>query len=111
MINYDSWIEKTQLKKDLKASGSRVVLFAADWCGYCRRFISMLKSFDRTGVNARNLIIANIDSEDGSLWEDYQIDLVPTIIVFKDGKETFRRNGRPGIGLQEKDLEEALKAA
>ncbi len=111
MINFGSWIEKTQFEKDLKAPGSKVVLFAAEWCGYCRRFISMIKSSHSSEVNAQNFIIVNVDSEDRSLWDQYHIDLVPTLVVFKDGREVFRRDARAGIGLQEKDLDDALKAA
>lgn len=70
----------------------------------------MLKSYNSPGSENQSLIIVNVDSGGGSLWDEYHIDLVPTLIVFKDEKEIFRRNGRPSIGLQQNDLEDALKA-
>jgi hypothetical protein len=54
--------------------------------------------------------VVNVDSGDGSLWEDFKIDLVPTIFVFLKGKEIFRRDGRPFVGLEKKDLEDAIRS-
>ena len=102
------WLEKNEFEKKLTLPGSAVVLFAADWCGYCRRFISMLGNYSG---DTKNLLLVNVDSGDGALWDIYHINLVPTLIVFKEGKEAYRRNARPGVGLQKEDLDAAIRAA
>jgi thioredoxin 1 len=107
MIDFTNWMEKSEFQKSLGLPGSKIVVFAAEWCGYCRRYIAVLQNFKQD--LSQKLEIVNVDSEDGSLWDEYSISLVPTIIVFKEGKEVFRRNGRASIGLQQKDLEQALE--
>jgi thioredoxin 1 len=109
MIESGAWLGKSDLEKNLKSPGPTIVLFAAEWCGYCRRFISMMKTFQTE--QPRKVSIVDADSEGGSLWDDYRLDLVPTVVVFKNGAEIFRRNGRPGAGLEAKDLQDALNAA
>jgi thioredoxin 1 len=111
MIETGSWIEKDEFEKDLKLPGERIVLFAADWCGYCRRFISLLSNYKGSEGASREIIIVNVESGDGSLWDKYKVDLVPTLVVFKDGKETFRRGARPSVGLRESDLKDVLEAS
>jgi thioredoxin-like negative regulator of GroEL len=43
------------------------------------------------------------------LWERFGISIVPTIIVFRDGRPVFRRDGVQGRGLPKKAIEETLK--
>jgi thiol-disulfide isomerase/thioredoxin len=107
------WIDKDQFENKLSTSKEGLIfVFAADWCGYCKRFIQLLDDYKSPqSDNYVKVEIVDIDSGDGSLWDRYQIPLVPTIAVFKHGKEVFRRNGRSGIGLTKPDLEAALEAA
>ena len=49
-------------------------------------------------------------SDDGNpLWEVFSIEVVPTIIIFKDGKAVFRRDGVLGRGLSGKAIEETVE--
>ena len=91
----------------LKSDSTKVVVFVASWCGYCRRFFDIASSPEIEG----ELNAVDVDDEDESLWDEFRIPLVPTIFVFQNGKEIFRQNGRPGIGLVKGDLERALAAA
>ena len=45
---------------------------------------------------------------DESLWDEYLIRAVPTLIVFKDGKSVFRRDARLGGGLRLSEVEQGL---
>ena len=104
-MNITPFIERKDFARILRESKSPwVVVFATRWCGYCRRFLEVAKSSEFGG----ELFIVDVDSEDESLWEEYNIPLVPTIMVFKDGREVFRQDGRPNIGLLKGDLERAL---
>ncbi len=96
----------------MKSSEPQLVLFAADWCGYCRRFLGVISEYKKSGNGKDHAVnVVNIDSGDGSLWETYNVDLVPTLIVFSNGKQVFRRDAKPMIGLRQPDLEDALIAA
>jgi hypothetical protein len=52
--------------------------------------------------------LIDADDPDESLWDDFSIKIVPTLIVFKDGKSIFRRDGKSGTGLRMSDLEQGL---
>jgi thiol-disulfide isomerase/thioredoxin len=114
-VKIRQWIEKDEFEGQiLRSSTARIVLFAADWCGYCRRFLGMASEYDLKSkmapVSSCELEVVNIDSGDGSLWDSFDVKLVPTLLVLQDGKQIFRRDGRPMRGLGKEDLEDALKA-
>lgn len=108
------WIEKDEFENQiLKSSVPRIVLFAADWCGYCSRFLTIVKEYQsvKEDLSPRSdeVAVVNVDSGGGSLWDDFKIDLVPTIAVFLNGTQIFRRDGKPLRGLGQGDLEDAIK--
>jgi hypothetical protein len=51
---------------------------------------------------------ADLSSYDNPLWETFQINVVPTVIFFKDGRPLIRKDGTLGRGLSKKDLEELV---
>lgn len=109
------WIEKDEFESQILTSSTpRLVLFAAEWCGYCRRFLNMASDFDLKSnllsAPSSELEVVNIESGDGSLWDTFNVNLVPTILVFLNGKQIFRRDARRLKGLGKEDLEDALKA-
>ena len=81
-------------------------MFAAKWCGFCSRFLNEARALDSKVGD--ELFLVNADEPDESLWDQYSIKIVPTIIIFKDGKQAFRRDGRSMAGLSEKDLTQAI---
>jgi thioredoxin-like negative regulator of GroEL len=102
------WVGKKEFEHEiLVSSAPTIVLFAAEWCGYCRRFLNLVNEYR----NDSEVAVVNVDSEDGSLWDDWNIDLVPTLAVFSGGKEIFRRNGKSFVGLGQRDLEDSINAA
>ncbi|MDG6922357.1 MAG: glutaredoxin family protein [Nitrososphaerota archaeon] len=102
----DRWLSKSELESSIVNSGEpKIAVFAAKWCGFCKRFIELITKYNHSGPLPISIIDA--DSDDGSLWEKYRIDIVPTIVVFKGGKKIFRQGGRSMRGLNENDLEAA----
>ncbi len=86
----------------LKRPGTWIVGFLADWCPFCRSFLphlDALRSLDGPGV-----LLADVTDEGSPLWETFGIDVVPTVIVFRDGAPVYRRDGRLGRGLGAEDL-------
>jgi thioredoxin-like negative regulator of GroEL len=85
------------------------VLFAAKWCGFCTRLIEQARSLVPPSETLLSLI--DTDDPDESLWEEFSIKAVPTLIVFKDGKILLRKDARLGAGLKISELENALEKA
>lgn len=52
---------------------------------------------------------AAIDEEENPLWDEYSIEIVPTVLFFENGKVVRRLDGKPGRGLAGRDLGEALR--
>lgn len=51
----------------------------------------------------------DISNDEDPLWETFDINVVPTVIVFRDSRPIFRRDGLLGRGLSEKAIEETLQ--
>jgi thioredoxin 1 len=92
----------------LRRSGTWAILYLADWCPFCRDFAPTFEA--AAGSGAFQIATADLTDEDSPLWDIFRIDVVPTIIAFREGKIIFRRDGRLGRGLAPPDVT-ALKAA
>lgn len=86
---------------DLNRPGKWAVAFLADWCPFCRRFVPDFSALDSNGFG---LAWADISADDNPLWDRFDIEVIPTVIVFRDRKAIFRADGRYGIGLLPDDL-------
>ena len=79
--NYEDAVA-TQGKKVL-------VIFGADWCGYCNLLKRDLKDMSLDGYV---VCIVNIDDRP-DLNKSNRVSLLPTSVVIKDGKEIGRKQG------------------
>lgn len=100
---------KFELEVQLKKSKRALGLFHASWCPYCRSFLSVFKKNTAKGGFSTALSV-KVDDYDSPLWDEYSIGAVPTVILFDEGKVRRRLDGRFGQGLNEKQLNEWLKA-
>ncbi len=92
-----------ELNSILEKTEKVLVLFYASWCPYCRNFVPV---FDKkiANFNFGSVIHVLLDDYDNPLWDDYDIEAVPTVIFFEKGKVSKRLDGKFGVGLNEKQL-------
>ena len=85
----------------LQSNKKIFVLFYASWCPFSIRFLPIFEKFaeDKT----RSCTQVKTDDKT-ALCEEYSIDVVPTVIFFKNGKAAKRLDGIQGAGLDEKQL-------
>ena len=89
-----------------RAAEPTLVMFTTSWCPFCRRFKpKFIDAATRADVRS---VIAYIDDWENPLWDEYGIDVVPTLVLFEKGKPGSRRDGVLGRGLGEKDIDEIL---
>lgn len=86
----------------LKAEGPVLVDFWAEWCMPCKM---QGPAIDKLAAEGYQVGKVNVD-EEGALAAAYGVMSIPTLIIFKDGKEADRM-----VGLQSKDaLANKIKA-
>jgi thioredoxin 1 len=100
MIEVDN---KEDLDTQLRINEKVLALFYASWCPYCKSFVP---TFNKKIVEVKigKVIHVFLDDYDNPLWDDYNIEAVPTIIFFEKGKVSRRLDGKFGRGLNEKQL-------
>ena len=74
------------------ASGTTLVDFWATWCGPCRMQAPILDSFEAEMGETVKVGKVDVDEEPG-IAQRFNIFSIPTIIVFRDGKEVARTVG------------------
>src|ERR1022692_2919971 len=82
-----------------------VVDFYATWCGPCREFSPMLDRVAGGYTDKIKFVKVNVDESPG-LAQNYQVQAIPTVLMFKDGKLADRITGVPA----EADLKSKLDA-
>jgi thioredoxin len=85
----------------LRRSGAWAVAFLADWCPFCQEFSPRFSALAVSGVH---LLIADLSSAESPLWDRFDVEVVPTVVVFRDGSSVARFDGRSGYGLDSSDL-------
>ena len=88
--------EKQMTNDELNASinSSKTVLvdFGASWCPPCKQMEPVLKSL--TENNKEKFALVKVDGgRDQDILQAYKVTALPVFIVFKDGKEVWRKDG------------------
>ena len=80
------------------ANGTTLVDFYADWCGPCRMVSPVV---DEIAEERRDITVGKVNVDDeNALAMKYGVMSIPTLIVFKDGKEKARIVGaRPKAAI------------
>ncbi|CEP43334.1 thioredoxin [Paraclostridium sordellii] len=98
-------IETEEFKNEVEnATETTIVDFFATWCGPCKMLSPVFEEIDQNVEEAKFLKVDIDKSLD--LARRFEVTTVPTVIVFKDGKEAGRLVGF----IPKQKLEEMVKA-
>ncbi len=80
------------------AHGTALVDFYADWCGPCRMVSPIV---DEIAEERADITVGKVNVDDeNALAIEYGVMSIPTLLVFKDGRETARLVGaRPKAAI------------
>ncbi|MHC1684448.1 MAG: thioredoxin [Clostridiaceae bacterium] len=73
----------------IKKEGVTLVDFFAVWCGPCKMIAPVLEELSTEMAGKANIVKVDIDQQ-SHLADEYRISSVPTMVIFKDGKEVER---------------------
>ena len=103
--NFEGFETDSKNLEDQVNSGTKLVLFYADWCGHCKKIKPV---WDETAkeVNTDEVKMIKVNcgegtDEDQRVMKKYSIDGYPTIIKFVDGKATLYQGDRDSDSFKE----------
>lgn len=97
--------KEQELDNIINSSKEVLVLFYASWCPFSAEFLPVFEKYSQDKAQGFCRILT--DKVEGC-DEKYSVDVVPTVILFKNGKVSKRLDGVPGEGLDERQLVEML---
>tara|TARA_B100001109_G_C18675310_1_gene386037 strand:- start:160 stop:480 length:321 start_codon:yes stop_codon:yes gene_type:complete len=70
-----------------------VVDFYADWCGPCRMLGPMLQSLSEELEEVADIVKFDFEANSQQVPDKHDVKVLPTLIIFKQGRELDRTEG------------------
>jgi thioredoxin 1 len=96
---------KSSFKKIISSETPVLVDFFAEWCGPCKMLAPILKEVKEELGDAVKIVKIDVDTNQ-SIATKYQVKGVPTMLLFKNGKQVWRQSGV----LQKKDIVQIIQS-
>jgi len=96
---------KSSFNKIINSETPVLVDFFADWCGPCKMLAPILKEVKEELGAAVKIVKVDVDKNQ-LLASKYQVRGVPTMLLFKNGKQVWRQSGV----LQKSDIINTIKS-
>jgi len=92
------------LDKILKTNDRVIALVYASWCPFCRKFLPVFQQY----AQEKKQYFLCVQDDEERIGDKYSIQIFPTVLFFEKGSISKRLDGKPGVGLSEKQLEEFI---
>jgi thioredoxin 1 len=76
----------------IKGNKPVLVDFYADWCGPCKTMAPILKQVKSTMGDRISIVKVDVDRNQEAAGK-YEVRSIPTLILFKNGKQVWRQSG------------------
>ncbi|NGX49099.1 MAG: Thioredoxin [Candidatus Anoxychlamydiales bacterium] len=100
-------LDESNFSKEIE-SGVTLIDFFAEWCGPCRMLAPVVEEVAESLKDKASFGKVDIDKQ-VKLATEYQVTSIPTLVLFKNGKEVDRIVGLRDEKALKEFVEKALK--